>query len=311
MTADGSTLFKEVVKGFLKHFVQEVSSHHYKRSESLLRLYATPVLGNKPIDDITHKDAKKMIVAVADAGKKESAKKLYGVLAQLFSYAVDREVCEVNVMKLIEFQKGFFTSTSKRKFPTITEPTQIKILLESIKKFEKGHYSTKQGLLLMAYTSLRSNNVRHARWDQIDFENQTMIISKEEMKIEKKDLHKAEDFRLPLSTQTIELLNRVNKISGHGKYIFPSIRGDRPMSENAMLTFIRSLGYTKEQFTPHGFRAMFSTIANDISNFDRDLIDAQLAHKVGNTVSQSYNRTDYFQRRVPLSQWWADWLDSL
>jgi hypothetical protein len=57
---------------------------------------------------------------------------------------------------------------------------------------------------------------------------------------------------------------------------------------------------------------MFATIANEEDNgFDRDLIDAQLAHKVGGSVSQSYNRTDYFNRRIALAQWWADWLDSL
>ena len=50
-------------------------------------------------------------------------------------------------------------------------------------------------------TSLRSVNVRNARWEQIDFENQTMTIAKEEMKIAKKDLAEAHDFKLPLSTQ--------------------------------------------------------------------------------------------------------------
>ena len=84
------------------------------------------------------------------------------------------------------------------------------------------------------------------------------------------------------------------------------------MSENAMLVFVRALGYTKDQFTPHGFRAMFATISNEENNgFDRDLIDAQLAHKVGGSVSQAYNRTDYFNRRIALAQWWADWLDLL
>jgi len=78
-----------------------------------------------------------------------------------------------------------------------------------------------------------------------------------------------------------------------------------------MLAFIRNLDYSKDQFTPHGFRAMFSTIANDRSNFDHDIIDVQLAHKVGSTVSQAYNRTDYFEKRKDLVQWWADWLFSL
>ena len=83
------------------------------------------------------------------------------------------------------------------------------------------------------------------------------------------------------------------------------------MSENAMLVYVRGLGYTKEQFVPHGFRAMFATIANEKSTFDRDLIDVQLAHKVGGSVSQRYNRTDYLEKRKELVQWWSDWLENL
>jgi len=252
-----------------------------------------------------------IIVSLVDAQKIESAKKLNGVLNQVFAYAKIRNLVDTNICKLVEIT-GLFDSAQKRHFPTITEPKQIKTLLESIKNFEGAHYSTKQGLLFMALTSLRTINVRSARWEQINFKDQTMTIPKEEMKIAKKKLHEANDFVLPLSDQTMVLLEEIKPMSYHGIYIFPSIRGDRPMSENAMLTYIRSLGYTKEQFVPHGFRAMFATIANKEDNgFDRDLIDTQLAHKVGGTVSQSYNRTDYLQQRIPLAQWWADWLDAL
>ena len=163
----------------------------------------------------------------------------------------------------------------------------------------------------MALTSLRRSNVLNARWEQIDFKTSTMTIAKEEMKLKKKELQKANDFVLPLATQTIELLEKIKEVSGEGIYIFPSMRADRPMSKNTMLELVRYLGYEKEQFTPHGFRAMFATMANEQSDFERDLVDAQLAHKVGDRTSQAYNRTDYLERRRDLVQWWADWLDAL
>jgi integrase len=74
---------------------------------------------------------------------------------------------------------------------------------------------------------------------------------------------------------------------------------------------IRRLWYTKEEFTPHGFRAMFATVANREGDFNLEIIDAQLSHKVGGTVSQAYNRSDYIKKRKDLVQWWADWLDKL
>ena len=305
-----SELFMNIVKMFLAHIKDDISIHHYARSEGLLRLYAIPVLKNQPIDMITYKHVRKVIVSLADSGKKESAKKLYGVFNQLFSYAVLRDHCEVNVCRLIEI-KPIVANANKRRFPTITNPTQIKVLLESINGVNNSHYATKMGPLFMALTSLRSTNVRHARWEQIDFKNQIMTIAKEEMKIEKRKLHESEDFMLPLSTPSIKLLKKIQQFSGHGKFIFPSNRGDRAMSENSMLVFIRTLGYTKEEFTPHGFRAMFATIANDQSDFSREIIDAQLAHKVGDSVSQVYNRTNYLEKRKDLVQWWSDWLDSI
>lgn len=83
------------------------------------------------------------------------------------------------------------------------------------------------------------------------------------------------------------------------------------MSENALLSMVRGMGYTKDQFTPHGARAMFATIANDKGDFNIEIIDAQLAHKVGNAVSQSYNRAEYVDKRRVLAQWWSDWLEAL
>ncbi len=227
----------------------------------------------------------------------------------MFSYAVNRNYCETNVCKLIE-ASDIMQDAVVRNLATITEPAEIKALLASISN-SKAFSSNKNALLFMALTSLRRSNVLNARWEQIDFKTSTMTIAKEEMKLKKKELQKANDFVLPLATQTIELLENIKEVSGEGIYIFPSMRADRPMSKNTMLELVRYLGYEKEQFTPHGFRAMFATMANEQSDFERDLVDAQLAHKVGDRTSQAYNRTDYLERRRDLVQWWADWLDAL
>jgi integrase len=71
------------------------------------------------------------------------------------------------------------------------------------------------------------------------------------------------------------------------------------------------MGYTTDEFTPHGFRAMFSTIAHEKSKFKYDVIETQLAHSVGSSVSQAYNRAKYLDDRVALMQWWSDYLDEL
>ena len=82
------------------------------------------------------------------------------------------------------------------------------------------------------------------------------------------------------------------------------------MSDNGVRIALRVMGFTKEQITPHGFRAMFSTIANE-NGWNRDVIERQLAHVEKNAVRGAYNHAEYMPERIKLMQWWADWLDGL
>jgi len=213
---------------YLDHIQPDVSSHHYKRSESLLRLYVRPVIGDTPIEEVTHQDLQRIITNLSNTGKKANAEKLNSVLSKLFSYAKINGFCETNVHRLVE-TSGLFVSAASKHHPTITEPHEVKALLDNIRSVENGHWSTKYALLFMALTALRSANVRQAKWSMVDFDNAVMTIPASEMKMKAIDKQRADDFKLPLAAQTIDLLDEVKRLSGHGKYIFPSIRGDRPM----------------------------------------------------------------------------------
>jgi len=116
---------------------------------------------------------------------------------------------------------------------------------------------------------------------------------------------------VPLSKQVKEILTELNYLTGNSRYLFPTPRDkNRPMSENGVRVALRSLGFTKEQIVPHGFRAMFSTIANE-HEFNRDVIERQLAHVPDNAIRGAYNHAEYLPQRVKLMQWWADWLDGV
>ena len=83
------------------------------------------------------------------------------------------------------------------------------------------------------------------------------------------------------------------------------------MSENTIHTTLRRMGFSKDEIVSHGFRSMFSTIAHEKSNFKHEVIETQLAHSVGNSVSQAYNRAKYLDERVELMQWWSNYLDEV
>jgi integrase len=120
------------------------------------------------------------------------------------------------------------------------------------------------------------------------------------------------DHIVPLSTQAVELLRTVQPITGHGRYVFPSLRtGERPMSENTINAALRGLGYSKDVHTAHGFRAMARTILDEVLGERVDFIEHQLAHTVKDPNGRAYNRTAHLPARRVMMQRWADYLDML
>ena len=115
---------------------------------------------------------------------------------------------------------------------------------------------------------------------------------------------------VPLSRQALALLREVWPLSDYGDLVFPSIRSNKKMlSENAMNSALRRLGYTQEEMTSHGFRSTASTILNE-RGFRPDVIEAILGHQNENVVRRAYNRASYWPERVDLMQKWADMLDT-
>jgi integrase len=120
------------------------------------------------------------------------------------------------------------------------------------------------------------------------------------------------DHLVPLSKQAVEILRNVHAISGHGRYVFPSLRtGERPMSENTINAALRGMGYSKEVHTAHGFRAMARTIMDEVMGERVDLIEHQLAHAVKDPNGRAYNRTAHLPARCEMMQRWANALEKL
>ncbi|MCD4668304.1 MAG: integrase arm-type DNA-binding domain-containing protein [Sulfurimonas sp.] len=280
-----------------------ISETHYKRTITAFKNDCFKYIGHKPIDEITAKDIISILQIMHDRGVNDSARKLFYAISKTFKWAVANGKAERNPASDILLEE-ILGKTSKQHYPTITDETGIKNLLTSIKEYG-GESSTKYSLLMLAYTFVRPINIRLALWSEIDFKYKQWVIPAK--KIKTKD-----EFIVPLSDSVIELLKDIKLYSGDSPYIFPSTKSKTtPLSDGALLGAIRRMGYTGTEFTPHGFRAMFSTIAHEKSNFKYDVIETQLAHSVGNSVSQAYNRAKYLDERVELMQWWSNYLNEV
>jgi len=295
--------FKAIALQRLEDKKDEISEAHYKRSYNSLKNDVYPIIGDIPITDIKARDIKKVLNKMMERGIRTSAKQVHSAISQTFKYAIAKDLAESNPAIEIGLSEIIGKST-KNHYATITDDKGIKNLLTSIKEYG-GELSTKYALLWLAYTFVRPSNARLALWSEIDIKAKQWVIPAQKMKTRN-------EFIIPLSDTLIELLQEIKLYSGDSPYLFPSTKSKTtPLSDGALLGAVRRMGYTTKEFTPHGFRAMFSTIAHEKSPFKYDVIETQLAHSVGNSVSQAYNRAKYLDERVKLMQWWSDYLDEV
>ena len=116
---------------------------------------------------------------------------------------------------------------------------------------------------------------------------------------------------VPLAPQSVDILLAIQPLTGSGRSVFPSLRTvTRPISEGTVNAALRRLGFSKEDMTGHGFRAMASTLLNE-QGWHPDLIELQLAHAERNKVRAAYNRAQRLDERRKMMKAWADYLDGL
>jgi integrase len=157
----------------------------------------------------------------------------------------------------------------------------------------------------------RPGNLREMEWMELDLDAALWIIPSMKMKRTKVEKEQGDAHTVPLPTQAVALLRELQRLTGHGRYVFPGERNhDRPMSDNSVRSALYALGFGKEQMW-HGFRASARTMLVDQLNLDWLPIEANLAHAVKDSNGRSYNRTQYLKQRFDQIQKWADYLDEL
>lgn len=293
--------FRDVAEDYLKMQVGMLAPSTLKKHCNALERDFYPVIGNMPINTITRKDLIAVAKAVQDRGAFETAHRLLNLCNQIWRYALQHDKVEHNVVADIDKRialKGF----KKNKYKTITEPKRIGELLRAIDTYT-GSYTTKHLLRLLPYVFVRSANIRLAEWDEFDLVKKVWTIPAEKMKSRK-------EHKLPLCKQAIEILQEVYPYTKDAKYVFHSpLSRMRPLTDVAISSALKRLEFGDE-IVPHGFRAMFSTIAYE-NKFRGEVIEALLAHTDTNKVRSSYNRADYIEEKRGLVEWYGKYLEDL
>lgn len=263
---------------------------------------AFPYIGKLPITSIGPRDVLEKVVRRIEArGAIDTAHRVKQLCGQVFRYAVVSGLADRDVTADL---REALTTKATAHYAAITEPKPLGELMRSIFSYT-GHPTTLAALKLTPLVFVRPGELRTAEWAEVDLDAAEWRIPGRKMKMKV-------DHIVPLSDQAVEILRSIQPITGHGQYVFPSLRtGERPMSENTVNAALRGMGYSKEMHTAHGFRATARTIMDEVLGERVDLIEHQLAHAVKDPNGRAYNRTAHLPARREMMQRWADYLDKL
>ena len=263
--------------------------------------YLNPYIGSRPITEITAPELLSVLRKKESEGFHETAHRVKQVAGKIFRYAIATGRAERDPSRDLD---GALTKPKEKHLAAITDPKEVKQLLIAIDNYQ-GSKTVQVALRLSPLVFVRPGELRHMEWQEVNLEEKLWSIPAEKMKLREPHL-------VPLSEQAISLLEEIKPLTSRSKYVFPSARGlSRPMSENAARTALRALGYTNEQMTPHGFRAMARTLLDEELNYRIDWIEQQLAHAVKDTNGRAYNRTTHIEQRREMMQAWSNYLYSL
>ena len=212
------------------------------------------------------------------------AKRLLQICGQIFRYAIATSRAQRDIAADL---KGALTARKAKHYSKLEE-SQLPEFFAKLENYD-GELQTKLALKFLILTFVRTVELREAKWQEFNFDSQEWNIPPEKMKMNEKHI-------VPLSKQTIKLLEQIRKLHNNENLVFPSHNSPhKPISENTLLYAMYRMGY-HSRATPHGFRATASTILNE-KGFNRDHIERQLAHGERDSVRASYNYAQYLPER--------------
>jgi integrase len=259
-----------------------------------------PYIGRRPISVLTPPELLEVFRRLEKRGKHETAHRAKQRVGQVIRYAIATGRAERDPTADL---RGALAPIRVINRPALTEPREVAQLLRAIHGY-RGHPVVEAAFKLAPLVFVRPGELRAAEWSEINLDAAEWRVAAHRMKMRQQQL-------VPLSSQAVVILRDIHALTGRGRYAFHSPRtSQRPLSDNALTAALRRIGYTGDQMTWHGFRAMASTLLNE-QGYAPDVIELQLAHQERNEVRAAYNRAQRMEERRKMMQGWADYLDAL
>ena len=295
---ESANTFRAVALAWMGHQSARWEPATRERIRSSLESNVLKVLGARPLASIKPLEVMNAVKAVEARGASEQAGRVLQRVKAIYRWAVIHGRLDSNPM--LDLMPAEILKPRAVRHRAALDAKELPAFLAQLEAYD-GDPHTVHALRLLMLTGTRPGEVRGARWDEVDMDASMWTIPAERMKIR-------QEHRIPLSSQALELLQSMQVLTGERVLIFPSpFYPSKPLSENTFNSAMARMGY-KNLATAHGFRALFSTVANE-TGWRPDVIERQLAHKERNEVRAAYNRSTYMAERTKLLQWWGDYLE--
>ena len=268
-----------------------------------------PWIGALPLADVTAPVLLGVLRRVEARGAVRSAHDLREYSGQVFRFWIATGRCERNPAADL---RGALKPFVEKHMAAVLEPARAGELLRGIAGYV-GQPVTRAALELSALLFQRPGNIRMMEWAELDLDGAMWTIPAAKMKRTAHGKTNGRPHLVPLAPRAVAILRDLQPLTGQGAYVFPSLLSDdRPMSENTVRNALRRLGYTNDDMTAHGFRAMARTLmAERLPGIDPDVIEAQLAHGKSGPLGMAYDRAEFMEQRRQMMNTWAEYLDRL
>lgn len=291
--------FESVAREWLQHRKGSWSARTHDMTLASFKTHVFPRIGMRPLAQLRPRDLVEVAQRVEASGAGEAALRVMQRMKAVFRHAAIHERLPVNPMA--DMRPGELLKPREVRHRASVTEAQLPQLLRAMVGYD-GHPTVKAALWLLLFTVVRPGELRAAQWAEFDLQRAAWRIPAAHMKMKAEHL-------VPLSRQAVEGLRLQHKATGGAGLVFPSPwYPEKPISDGTLNSALARMGF-KGMHTAHGFRSLFTTVANEHGH-DKDAIERQLAHIEQNEVRAAYHRGQYLQQRATLMQWWADYVDA-
>lgn len=295
---DAANTLEAVARAWLAHQSGRWEPITLHRITASLETYIFKQLGSRPVASVKPGEVMAAVKRIEEMGASDQAGRVLQRVKAIYRWAVTHERIDANPM--VDLVPSEILKPRDVTHRPAMSDAELPDFLAKLEHYQ-GDAHTVRGLRLLMLTATRPGEVRGALWSEFDLDAALWIIPAERMKMKM-------EHRVPLSRQAVEVVRSMQALSGERVLVFPSpFYPVKSLSENTFNSALARMGY-KGSATAHGFRALFSTVANEFG-WNPDVIERQLAHIEGNRVRAAYHRSLYLEDRVKLMQWWGDYLD--